>query len=251
MKKSRKMSRSKNDVLVKNTILGVGVTNEKELLILEYVISSIKRTLNSFYIVTPNPEIIIAAHKVSSFKNTLNNSEIALCDGVGLMYAGSLLGLPFKERITGVDFMKRLCEKVSGQPITVGFLGGRGGVAEKTAECLKRNYSDLHITYVGEEWKENDPHENIDILFVAFGHPKQEIWMEKHLNKISVRVMIGVGGSFDYISGTVVRAPQLFQSLGLEWLYRLVNQPWRWKRQIALLEFVYLVICEKIKTIIQ
>ena len=194
------------------------------------------------------------------FKAILNQAQIALCDGVGLWLAGRILGKHFTERITGVDFMQNLCKKVAKKPITVGFLGGRPGVAELTAKCLKAKYPGLNVVFAGTEWDENNSefriqnsetkkeknHNKIDILFVAFGFPKQEQWMNEHLDRIPVRVMMGVGGSFDYISGKIPRAPKIIQAIGLEWLYRLLRQPWRWKRQLALVEFIWLVIKEKL-----
>jgi N-acetylglucosaminyldiphosphoundecaprenol N-acetyl-beta-D-mannosaminyltransferase len=175
--------------------------------------------------------------------------------------------------------METLCNTVSKKPITVGFLGGRDGVAAITAERLQKEYPGLKVGFVGEEptpsplpkgdkkekrnipstggvadrsvrvtaLKENSQLQTIscDILFVAFGFPKQEEWMFANLSKLNVRVMMGVGGAFDYISGNVPRAPVLIQKSGFEWLYRLILQPWRWRRQVALVEFIGLVMKEK------
>ncbi|MDE2588342.1 MAG: WecB/TagA/CpsF family glycosyltransferase [Patescibacteria group bacterium] len=238
-------SYKKIEAPVKNFILGVGVTNEKKQTILEYILNFIKKTSKNCYIVTPNPEIIVRANKDFSFKGILNNAEIALCDGVGVSIAGSILKKPFIERFTGVDMVSMLCEKASEKSITVGFLGGREAVAEKTSECLQKKYPGLVVSYTGEEW--NNSKAKIDILFVAYGVPKQERWMAENLNKIPVRVMLGVGGTFDYISGKIPRAPYVIQRMGFEWLFRLFLQPWRIRRQLALLEFVFLVFKEKFK----
>lgn len=239
--------------LVKNEILGVYITNETQKNILEYVIKSIEDNTKYYYITTPNPEIIVFAHKHPEFTTTINKAEIALCDGVGVSLAGRLLHKPFVERITGIDFMIALCGAVGRKPITVGFLGGRQGVAELTAECLQKQFPTLEVVFIQEEWPDNseskskssykmkNPKPNIDILFVAFGFPKQEEWMAQHVGKIPVKVMIGVGGAFDYVSGRVPRAPKFVQAIGFEWLYRLFSQPWRWKRQVALGEFILLV----------
>ena len=177
------------------------------------------------------------------------------------------MGNPLKERIAGVDFMEELCKRAVDYPITVGFLGGRLGVAEKTAECLKSSYPWLNVVFVGQEWGRNGyilerrskikdlpagrqgqsskiRTEEIDILFVAFGHPKQEEWIAENLHKLPVKVAMGVGGAFDYISGEVKRAPFLVRAMGFEWLYRLVKEPWRWRRQLSLPVFVWLVILE-------
>ena len=253
-----------SQIPIKNSLFGVGVTNETRDSILEYLIDFIENSSENCYVVTPNPEMIVFSQKNPDFKNILNQAQIALCDGVGLWLAGKILGKPFQQRITGVDFMEKLCEKVAEKPITIGFLGGREGVAELTAKCLKAKYPGLKVVFTGSEWNEKskvknqnlenettDDQRQIDILFVAFGFPKQEQWMFEHLDeihgihKIPVRVMMGVGGSFDYMSGKIPRAPEFIRVIGLEWLYRLIRQPWRWKRQFALIQFVWLVIKEK------
>lgn len=256
-------------MLVKNEILGIGVTNEKLSTILEYVIKNIEKNTKKYYITTPNPEIIIHALKNPHFRNILNEADLALCDGVGLVWAGKILGKPFIERVTGVDFMEELCKRVTKKPITVGFLGGRGGVAELTAERLKERFPGLSVVFaeagnpdkktvelVGQKINEYSASghdtigygkKDIDILFVAFGFPKQETWIYEHLADLPVRYAMSVGGAFDYLSGAVPRAPKAVRAVGLEWLFRLVLQPWRIKRQLALIEFVFLVIKEKLK----
>lgn len=263
-------------MFVKNFILGVGVTNEKEDSILEYIVKNIEQNTKKYYITTPNPEILVYATHHESFKKILNEADLALSDGIGLVWAGKMLKKPFKERVTGVDLMKKLCEKVAAsnagtpkKPITVGFLGGRGRVAEVTAQRLKEQYPGLKIVLaeagnpdkktilllsekMGQTSKAKGSaigHEKktIDILFVAFGFPKQEEWIAQNLADLPVRYAMVVGGAFDYLSGSVPRAPKILRNAGLEWLFRLVMQPWRWKRQLRLLEFVLLVLKEKVK----
>ena len=155
------------------------------------------------------------------------------------------MGKSLKERIHGVDLMENLCKEVSKQPITVGFLGAGPNVAVKTAECLREKYSGLRVGLVAKEWSDDLKDAKVDILFVAFGSPKQEIWIAQNLEKLPAKVVIGVGGSFDFISGKVRRAPKFVQNLGLEWLFRLIIQPWRIKRQLRLVKFLYLVLREK------
>ncbi len=256
-------------------ILGVGFTTSPENLILEYIAKSVKKTINKYYIVTPNPELLVIAHNDRNFKKILNSAKLALPDGIGVILAGKILGKAIKRRIHGVDLVDKLCERVIEKPITVGFLGGEPGVAEKTAKCLMSKYPNLKIGFVGEQWSkegfvrarkyqvssirhqvngkngENIPnakyliHNTIDILFVAFGSPKQEIWISENLEKLPVKVAIGVGGAFDFISGKVKRAPVWMRKIGLEWLFRLIIQPWRVKRQLSLLVFVFLVLKER------
>lgn len=242
-------------MLTKNNYLGVGITNETIEDILEYIENRLKKG-PKFFIVTPNPEILVYASKNPTFKMILNEAEIALPDGTGLFLASILRLNPFKQRIPGVDFMKELCEK----PISIGLLGGKPGIADRVAQRLKVRNSHLKVEFVGEEWPTADEIKDlrlknpksyllnlksIDILFVAFGHPKQEEWIYKNLDQLPIKAAMGVGGSFDYISGEVKRAPFMVRAVGFEWLYRLIKQPWRFKRQLALLEFVKLIFKEQ------
>jgi N-acetylglucosaminyldiphosphoundecaprenol N-acetyl-beta-D-mannosaminyltransferase len=189
--------------------------------------------------------MIVRANKDKEFKNILNNAQIALTDGMQLFRTASLLGAPLKERIIGTNFVENLCEKVSNRPITVGFLGGRPGVAEKASECLRQKYLGLKIAYAKSEWEESLSVKKVDILFVAFGFPKQEKWMAEYVGKIPVKVMMGVGGALDQIVDPTLRPPAIIHKAGLGWLYRLIREPWRMKRQIKLLEFIQLVEKEK------
>jgi N-acetylglucosaminyldiphosphoundecaprenol N-acetyl-beta-D-mannosaminyltransferase len=273
-------------------ILYVGVTNATEKETLEYIVNFLENATKKAYIVTPNPEILVYASKNIGFRKVLNGAEIALADGVGVTMGGWLLGRPFKSRVTGVDLVKNLCEKLSKKPITVGFLGGGPGVALKAAECLAQQFPNLAVVLAeagnpdektvqtvqefrkqlpvlhtalskvsgagktdGESGKQPKTSQildlnkskniKIDILFVGFGHPKQELWIAEHLEKLPVTMCMAVGGSLDYISGQVQRAPKAMRVVGLEWLFRLLVQPWRWKRQLALPQFVLLLLKEK------
>ncbi|MBI2034313.1 MAG: WecB/TagA/CpsF family glycosyltransferase [Candidatus Levybacteria bacterium] len=268
----------------KISLLGIDITNATEKEILEYLLESLRKLKESYYIVTPNPEIIVYASKRPHFQTILHQARLALPDGIGVILAGLFLGQPFQERITGADFMEKICQRVATsniageeKPIAIGFLGGRRGVAQKTAECLMRRYPGLNVVFAAGEWdqegfiqetkilrykdtkilrekiertKKSSPnilvsqYPSIDILFVAFGFPKQEEWMAEHMGKIPVRIMMGVGGAFDYISGSVSRAPFFIRLFGFEWLYRLIREPWRIIRQLSLLSFIVLTIKE-------
>ena len=141
--------------------------------------------------------------------------------------------------------VEKLCKKAEELGLVTGFLGGRAKIAERASECLRQKYPRLLVGFVGEEWK-NVRSRSIDILFVAFGFPKQEFWMAENIDKIPVKIALGVGGSFDFISGAVTRAPKWVRDLGFEWFFRLFAQPWRFKRQLALLTFIYMVAREKL-----
>lgn len=252
-------------MFVKNSILGVRVTNEKRESILEQIEKSIEQNTKKYYILTPNPEIIVHAVKNPSFKTILNEADIALCDGVGVALAGRILNKPFAQRITGVDFMISLCKLSNEKPITVGFIGGRGRVAQETAERLQHQFPNLKVAFA----EAGNPDENtvalvrkktrefstaigqgnfLNFLFVAFGFPKQEEWIAKYLNQLPAQYSMAVGGSFDYVSGKTPRTPSFMRALGMEWLFRLILQPWRLKRQLALVEFLFLVIKEKLSS---
>lgn len=230
---------------VKRKMLGVGfsIVSQKE--VLEYILRKISSEAKKFYIVTPNPEILIIANKDKDYKTILNSADLALADGIGIILASKFLGVSLKGRVTGIDLVENLCRKVSIQPITVSFLGGGPKIAERTAECLKKNYPSLKVKFAGDSVHSVSELKGTDILFVAFGSPKQEFWIAENLKTLPVKVAIGVGGSFDMISGEVKRAPVFIRNLGFEWLYRLIRQPWRVKRQFSLLLFIYLVLRAK------
>ncbi len=231
----------------KTFLLGVGFSNASEQEVLEFIYTGLQNSSKKYYIVTPNPELLVIAQKDSNYKTTLNNAKLALADGIGILWAARLMGKPLKQRITGADLTESLCNHVSKQPITVSFLGGGPNIAELTAECLQKKYPGLKVSWFSQEYDKSLKDKETDILFVAFGSPKQEIWIADNLNDLNAKVVMGVGGAFDFITGKVPRAPKFLRNLGLEWLFRLIMQPWRIKRQVSLIRFVFLVIKEKFK----
>ncbi len=226
-------------------LLGVGINNLKIENVLELIIKGLVKNEKKYYVVTPNPEILVLADSNPAYKKVLNGAKLALPDGIGVMVASTLLGKPLREKISGVDLMENLCKEVSKRPITVGFLGAGANVAELTAECLREKYPGLKVNFTETEWSFEKKYPETDILFVAFGSPKQEIWIAENLSRLPVKVAIGVGGAFDFVSGKVRRAPVFMRKLGLEWLFRLIIQPWRIKRQLRLIKFTFLVCKEK------
>lgn len=200
------------------------------------------------YIVTPNPEIIVSANIDKQYKTILNNADLSIPDGVGLKLSGKV-----KNHIPGADFMEELIKRSSDWGATVGLLGGAPGIAEKSAECLRKKYPGIKIIFAeggGEVDAEGEllKHPKLlkslscDFLFVAFGPPKQEKWIANNLKNLDIKVAMGVGGSLDYISGTIPRAPVILRKLGLEWLFRLIIQPWRIKRQLALIKYLFMLL---------
>lgn len=230
----------------KKYLLGVGISNVTKEEVLEFIYTGLQKPLKNYYIVTPNPELLMLAHKDKEYKMILNNAKLALADGIGVLWGAKIMGRLLKQRITGVDLTESLCKYVAKRPITVSFLGGGPGIAELTSECLRKKYPDLRVSWFSQEYNESLKEKKTDILFVAFGSPKQEVWISKNINNLNAKVVMGVGGAFDFITGKVPRAPKLLRDLGVEWLFRLIVQPWRIKRQIWLIIYIFLVLKEKI-----
>ena len=207
------------------------------------------------YIVTPNPEIVVQAQKDPEFKKILNSADLSLPDGVGLVALSGLGGDKLPERVTGVDFLDGLAALAENFGFSLYLLGGEQNVAKKAAEELQRRYPKLNIVGASSgnpdskfdnETRKLLINKKIDILAVAYGSPKQEKWIARNLRLLNVKVAIGVGGAFDFISGNKRRAPVWMQTVGLEWVFRLLNEPRRVKRQLALPYFAYLVIRERL-----
>ena len=250
---------SKIDSFEKIKILKVGFNNLDYNRVLEYLLKILKKDDRNRYFVTPNPELLIIANKDDSYRKILSSADLALPDGVGVVWASKLLGKPLAHRLSGVDLMDNVCRDVARRPITVGFLGGGPGIAEKTSKCLRQKYPGLKVLlayggnpdrktaeFIKKETQRDDGDKKIDILFVAFGSPKQEVWIAENLKDLPAKLTIGVGGAFDFISGNIRRAPLWIRNLGLEWLFRLIMQPRRIKRQLSLIRFIALVLKEKL-----
>lgn len=270
---------------MKVNILGIKIDNVTMTEAVEMVVGIIKADKKG-YVVTPNPEIVMAAQKDRELARVINQANLAITDGIGLVWASKLgvreqqldqnmtqrdQSFALQQRVTGIDLMEKLCEKASDLGFTIGLLGSGPKIADRCAQVLRKKYPKLKVGFVydGNGGKEGDEdiirrlgesvkgkgtsnldasrptHHPIDILFVAFGFPKQEKWMARNLNHIPVKVTMGVGGAFDVIASKVKRAPNWVQNAGLEWLWRLIKQPWRWKRQLALLEFISAVLKER------
>ena len=228
---------------MKKPVLGVKIDDLNIPQILEIVEGWLKKP-GKHYIVTPNPEIIMMAQQDLDLRKILNEADLAIPDGRGLKLSGDI-----ENTSPGIDVMEELIKRASDWTATVGFLGGRGKVAEKTAKCLLHKYPKLKVsfaTYGGEVDEGGNLLKSLkvpklDLLFVAFGPPKQEKWIAKNLPKLPIKVAMVVGGAFDYISGQVPRAPWWIRDLGMEWLFRLIMEPWRIKRQLSLIKYLLML----------
>lgn len=210
----------------------------------------------SLHVATVNPEFIMAAQRDQAFRAVLDEVDLAVPDGVGLVVAGRLLGLPLPERVAGVDLVESIAERAARRGWRLFFLGARPGVALAAAEQLRRRYPGLLVAgaFAGSPRPEEEEAileqvrmARADVLLVAFGAPAQDLWLRRVRGRHPARVAIGVGGAFDFISGRAQRAPRWLRRLGLEWLHRLYREPWRWRRQLALPRFAALVALQRLR----
>jgi N-acetylglucosaminyldiphosphoundecaprenol N-acetyl-beta-D-mannosaminyltransferase len=206
------------------------------------------------YVVTPNPEFVVVARRDPELRRILNAADLSIPDGGGLLLAARLWGQPLREQVRGTDLVHLLAAVGAPAGQRWFLLGGAPGVAEAAARALLERYPGLQIagTAAGSPAPADDAAARaairaaapVDILLVAYGAPGQELWMARNLAALPVAVSIGVGGVLDYLAGRVRRAPAWVRGLGLEWLFRLLVQPWRWRRQLALLRFALAVLRE-------
>lgn len=219
-------------------------------------------------IFTPNPEMIVLAQKDTKFKYILNQADLSLPDGVGLILLSPFLGQSIRQRIPGVDFLKEICQIAEQMNKKVYLIGGEYGIAKKAAEKLKFLFPKLQIVGAEEGPSIQEKGEEIvydklenqkliqrinqskaQIIFVAFGQNKQEKWIYENIKMLpGVTLAMGVGGAFDFLAQKVPRAPVFWRKIGFEWLWRLIQEPKRYKRIFnAVIVFPYLVIVSLIK----
>lgn len=196
-------------------------------------------------IVTVNPEFVWEARKNPAFRETINQAALVVADGMGIVWASRILKRPIPERVTGTDLLPLLAGRCAARGYRLFLLGAAPGVAEAAARSLQQRWPGLPIagTYAGSPAPAEAPHilgliraTRPDVLAVAYGAPRQELWIRQHaqaLGEAGVAVAIGVGGAFDFIAGRVPRAPLWMQRAGLEWVFRLLRQPRRaWRMRV-------------------
>jgi len=231
-------------------LLGVRVDS----VTMEQAISSIAGMVHSgkiHHIIPVNPEMVMLARKNAQFREAIERASLVVPDGIGVVYASRYLGRPIPDRVTGVDLTKRVAAVAARRGLRVFLLGAAPGVAELASIRLRSEFSGLIIagTYAGSPKPEEEaeicrlvaeaaPH----ILLIAYGAPSQELWIMRNRERLKVPVTICVGGTLDFLSGAVRRAPRPIQRAGLEWLYRLIQQPSRWRRMLALPRFAAAIV---------
>ncbi len=204
-----------------------------------------------FSVYTPNSEIILYAYKNPDYMEIINRGNMITPDGIGVVHASKILKRPLKERVSGFDLANQVLSKIAGTGKRVYLFGGKPGVAEAAAEKILELYPGTEICGTADGYFDAEKEQNIiedihekqpDLLFVCLGFPKQETWIDTHKHALGAKVIMGIGGSLDVFAGTVKRAPVAFQKLGLEWLYRLIKQPSRFIRMLALPKFGFTVL---------
>lgn len=243
-----------------NQILGIPIGSEKPEIILEQIIKGLVARKDFIHVVSLNPENLVLSTKDPLFRKIILEADFTINDGVGIVLASQILNTAFVPRMTGVDVMQKIINEATIGSLRVLLIGGKPKLAEQLADCYNQSYPASEFKGIigfndvraplEQERKEvlsivaaMRPH----LVFVAFGSPYQEKWIYENRASLQGVTCIGVGGAFDFLSGRVPRAPRLIQRLGVEWLYRLVKQPWRWRRQLRLWVFAWLVLKQKFK----
>jgi N-acetylglucosaminyldiphosphoundecaprenol N-acetyl-beta-D-mannosaminyltransferase len=233
------------------TILNIPIDNVTEDEALDHIATFLHQG-GPHQVVTTNPEFIMEAQHNMPFRNALLHADLSVPDGFGLLLAARWLGTPLQGRVTGVALTHRVAAYAATHGYRLFLLGAAPGVAEQAATVLTTRYPGLTIAgcYAGTPHPRHEPFlrqiiaaANPDILLVAYGHPRQDLWIARNQPHIQVPLAMGVGGVFDYLTGRVPFAPAWVRRIGLEWLYRLVHQPSRWRRiMVAVPLFTWAVL---------
>ncbi|MGD8190318.1 WecB/TagA/CpsF family glycosyltransferase [Brevibacillus ginsengisoli] len=205
------------------------------------------------HVVTANPEVVMIANEDQQFRQIVEQAYV-VPDGIGIVYAAKILDYPITERVTGIELLEGLMEQANKHEWKVFLLGASPEVNKRASTELAHKYPNARIVGAIDGYFTPEEEAKIasevaasqaDILFTALGAPKQDVWISKYWDRLQVSLAMGVGGSFDVLAGTVKRAPSIWQKLHLEWLYRLMKQPSRWKRQLAIPRFILAVLQDK------
>lgn len=233
----------------KLNVLGVGVDTFDMAGATKYLLDAFSKDgLTKVY--TPNSEILLHAYKNKDYADVLNRAELVTADGIGVVYASRILGSSLPERVSGFDLANELLRICAPLKKRVYLFGGKPGVAEAAAEKITTLYPGIEIVGGADGYFDDEKEAKIiddinekspDILFVCLGFPKQETWIDAH-SDLNAKIAMGLGGSLDVFAGTVKRAPKIYQKFGIEWLYRLIKQPSRFIRMLALPKFGFTVL---------
>jgi N-acetylglucosaminyldiphosphoundecaprenol N-acetyl-beta-D-mannosaminyltransferase len=211
---------------------------------------------------TPNPEMVMLARKDADFKALLGKADLVVPDGIGIVLASRLIrdkSKRLKQRVAGFDLVMSVLGTTAKKDVKWFFLGAAPGVAEEAKTKMQTRFEGLEVVGTHHGYFKEDENEAVvaqiaasgaDVVLVGLGFPRQEYWIDRHKDDLGAKMLIGVGGSFDVMSGKVARAPKFFRKIGMEWLYRLCRQPARIWRQRVLVKFVLVVIIAKIRGVL-
>lgn len=239
----------------KTNILGIDISNITMDEALKILLSFLEKS-TTHMIFTPNAEIMMQAQRDSNLKNILNSADMLIADGAGVVLASKILGKTLPEKVSGIDLVKNSFNLKTDKPVRYFFLGAKTGIAEKASSNILSLHPNIEIAGFHDGYFNNELENkiinninslNVDILLVALGAPRQEKWIFEHINNLNAKICIGVGGSFDIFSGNVKLAPAFFRNNGLEWLYRLCKEPYRFKRMLDLPRFMLLSLAVRLK----
>jgi len=231
-------------------ILGVNISASNVSQATEFITDAIASG-NKISVFTPNSEIILSAYKNENFKNIINSASLCTADGIGVIYASKIFGTPIPERCSGYDISLELIKQMSKTGFSLYLFGASPGVAETAKKKIEESNPGINIIGCHDGYFDSEEEQNIindinekkpNVLFVCLGFPKQEKWIYDHLNDLDINVAMGLGGCLDVYAGNAKRAPQIFIKLGLEWFYRLLKEPKRFFRMLALPKFMLTVL---------
>lgn len=235
-------------------ILGLPFISTSRKEFLEILSGHINKQQKSF-VVTANPEIVMHSIENDNYKENLDKADYIIADGIGIVKASELAGTPLPERVSGYDVMTDLFQLSQTKKHRVFLLGATQPILEETVDTVLRKYPGIQIAgYQNGYFKrENDAEvvqkikdSDADMVFVALGCPLQENWIADHIDQFEKGIFMGVGGGFDVLSGNVKRAPDSWIKLNLEWFYRFIKQPSRWRRMLFLPKFAITIIYGKL-----
>ncbi len=230
-------------------VLGVNISKltQKETLTL---INEAVRDREKKFIATANPEIIVYANKDEQYMDVLQKADLITPDGIGVVKGVRILGEHIPERVAGFDLFMDILKVANENKYSIYMLGAKDTTLNKAVGVINEKYPNVqlagsHHGFFGDDDQsiiDTIKHEQPDFIFIALGFPRQEKWIAKNIHHFNKGVFMGLGGSFDVLSGEIQRAPKFWRRLNLEWLYRLVSQPTRWKRMLSLPKFILKLI---------
>lgn len=212
------------------------------------------RTRKPTHVITANPIMVMEAQGKPDYLDMMKRAELIVPDGAGIVWAAGYIGNPVAEKVAGIELLNELFRLGEEKGWKVFLLGASEEVIQEAANRLKGNYPKIQLVGVRNGFFKSDQDEEVireilaaepDLLFVGRGADTQEPWIDQYKSRMKVPVMMGVGGSFDIVAGKLKRAPKLFIKLRLEWFYRLLQEPWRYKRMLVLPKFMLKVVREK------